>query len=114
MPQCWLAQMTRKPPSCRRPPPIVMRVVALFLCLVCAHEAAAFSVIAGLHSIGQNMHACTSRIDRIGTVRVRRHNVLGLKSQLGSGGPPMDNEPLDLSEETVKLALLETKEVICR
>ena len=89
--------------------------VALFLCFMCAHEAAAFSLIAGLHSTGQNVYACSSRLDRIGTLRVRRHNVpLGLKCQLGSGGPPMDNEPLDLSEETVKLALLETKEVICR
>ena len=34
--------------------------------------------------------------------------------QLRSGGPPMDNEPLDLSEETVKQALMEAKEVILR
>ena len=34
-----------------------------------------------------------------------------LKCQLRSGGPPMDNEPLDLSEETVKQALTEAKEV---
>ena len=87
-----------------------MRIV-LFLCFLCA-QAAAFSFVSGLYSIGYNVRSRESKVERIVTVRSCRHNVpLGLTCQLRTGGPPMDNEPLDLSEETVKQALLETKEV---
>jgi hypothetical protein len=94
--------------------PFVMRIT-LLLCFLCAHEAAAFSFVAGLHSIGYNViHARALKMERVVTLRPCRHNVpLGLRCQIGSGGPPMDNEPLDLSEETVKQALLETKQVLC-